>query len=463
MSVLSHAASRSCGSNSFLLLSSTRVYARAGTTHEDAMLPTVPADPSDLYNLTKLAGEALCLAHPCAATRVVRLSNVYGIDMSADTFLGQVLREGGATGGVEFRQGPASAKDYVNVAAVVRLLPAIATRGRQRIYNVAAGSEHQPLRHRVLPVRHRRLAHRLRAQCADGTAAADRHRAARRRVRPNRQQSRRRPARPAGRCPGIPMLTIDEAHGRVTVHHADGTAEEHALDTPEAFEAVSAAWLRCGWDVKYVYGFTWMGRPVIQLPEDMIRIQEVIWRVRPDVIVETGVAHGGSLVFYASLFEAMGHGRVIGIDIEIRRHNRTAIEAHPLASRITLIQGSSAAPGTLAAVRHRIAPGESVLVVLDSNHSRAHVEAELDLYAPLVTPGSLHRGLRRHHGAARRRAAHRARLDLEQPGRGGRCVPGAQSRLRTGRARLPLQRGRGSQPGHLLAKEFSQAALIEAK
>ena len=74
------------------------------------------------------------------------------------------------------------------------------------------------------------------------------------------------------------MLTIDEAHGRVTVRHADGSAEEHALDTPEAFEAVSAAWLRCGWDVKYVYGFTWMGRPVIQLPEDMIRIQEVIWR-----------------------------------------------------------------------------------------------------------------------------------------------------------------------------------------
>ncbi len=127
------------------------------------------------------------------------------------------------------------------------------------------------------------------------------------------------------------MLTIDEAHGRVVVPHTDGSAEEHRLDTPEAFEAVSAAWLRCGWDVKYVYGFTWMGRPVIQLPEDMIRIQEVIWRLRPDVIVETGVAHGGSLVFYASLFEAMGHGRVIGIDIDIRQHNRTAIEAHPLA------------------------------------------------------------------------------------------------------------------------------------
>ena len=161
------------------------------------------------------------------------------------------------------------------------------------------------------------------------------------------------------------MLTIDEAHGRVVVSHEDGSAEEHKFDTPEAFEAVSAAWLRCGWDVKYVYGFTWMGRPVIQLPEDMIRIQEVIWRVRPDVIVETGVAHGGSLIFYASLFEAMGHGRVIGIDIDIRSHNRTAIEAHRMAKRITLVQGSSTAPETLAVVRHHLAPDERVMVVLD--------------------------------------------------------------------------------------------------
>jgi len=183
------------------------------------------------------------------------------------------------------------------------------------------------------------------------------------------------------------MLTIDEAHGRVVVSHEDGSAEEHKFDTPEAFEAVSAAWLRCGWDVKYVYGFTWMGRPVIQLPEDMIRIQEVIWRVRPDVIVETGVAHGGSLIFYASLFEAMGHGRVIGIDIDIRAHNRTAIEAHRMAKRITLVEGSSTAPGTLAAVHHHIAPDDRVMVVLDSNHSCSHVAAELDLYAPLVSPG----------------------------------------------------------------------------
>jgi cephalosporin hydroxylase len=184
------------------------------------------------------------------------------------------------------------------------------------------------------------------------------------------------------------MLTIDEARGCVVVQHADGTTEQHPFDTPQAFEAVSAAWLRCGWDAKYVYGFTWLGRPVIQLPEDMIRIQEVICHLRPDVLVETGVAHGGSLIFYASLFEAMGQGRVIGIDVDIRKHSRTAIEAHPLATRVTLVEGSSTAPGTLAAVRHSVGPTETVLVILDSNHSRAHVEAELDLFAPLVSRGS---------------------------------------------------------------------------
>ena len=184
------------------------------------------------------------------------------------------------------------------------------------------------------------------------------------------------------------MLTIDERHGQVMVLGPDGRAHVHAMDTPEAFEAVSAAWLRCGWDVKYVYGFTWMGRPIIQLPEDMIRIQELIWHLKPDVIIETGVAHGGSLVFYASLFAALQRGRVIGVDIEIRPHNRTAIEAHPMAPWITLIEGSSIAEDIVAAVRAQIQPDETVLVILDSNHSRDHVAAELDQYAPLVTPGS---------------------------------------------------------------------------
>lgn len=184
------------------------------------------------------------------------------------------------------------------------------------------------------------------------------------------------------------MLTIDEASGRVIVQRADGTQLEHALDTPDAFEAVSAAWLRCGWDTKYVYSFTWMGRPVIQLPEDMIRIQEVIWTLRPDVIIETGVAHGGSMVFYASLFSAIGGGRVIGVDIKIRPENRAAIEAHPMAPHIMLVEGSSIDPATIDTVRQAIGPDDTVLVLLDSNHSRAHVAAELDAYAPMVTPGS---------------------------------------------------------------------------
>ena len=184
------------------------------------------------------------------------------------------------------------------------------------------------------------------------------------------------------------MLTIDETGGRVILQRPDGTITEHALDTPDAFEAISAAWLRCGWDVKYVYGFTWMGRPMIQLPEDMLRIQEVIWRVRPDVVVETGVAHGGSLVFYASLFSAMGHGRVIGVDVEIRPHNRAAIESHMLADRITLVEGSSTDPATFNQVRAAMAPHEHALAILDSNHSRAHVQTELELYSELVAPNS---------------------------------------------------------------------------
>ena len=184
------------------------------------------------------------------------------------------------------------------------------------------------------------------------------------------------------------MLTIDEAKGQVTIDRPDGSAAVLAMDSPEAFTAVSNAWLRCGWDVKYVYGFTWMGRPIIQLPEDMFRIQEVIWRLAPDVIVETGVAHGGSLVFYAGLLAALGHGRVIGVDVEIRPPNRVAIETHPMAGRIELIEGSSTGAETVARVRAAIGPADKVLVILDSNHSHDHVSRELDLYAPLVSPGS---------------------------------------------------------------------------
>jgi nucleoside-diphosphate-sugar epimerase len=124
---------------SFLLLSSCRVYAHAEATHEEAVLPQNPADPSELYNVTKLAGEALCLADPRPTIRVVRLSNVYGAAMPIKTFLGNVLNEGRTTGSVVFRQGPATEKDYINIGTVVRLLPEIAKAGRARIYNVAFG------------------------------------------------------------------------------------------------------------------------------------------------------------------------------------------------------------------------------------------------------------------------------------------------------------------------------------
>src|SRR5207253_7391169 len=134
--------------------------------------------------------------------------------------------------------------------------------------------------------------------------------------------------------------------------------------------------------------FTWMGRPVIQLPDDMLRIQEVIFAIQPDVVIETGVAHGGSLIFYASLCKAMEKGRVIGIDIEIRAHNRAAIESHFLFPFITLIEGSSTEPSTVERVRAHLKPGERTLILLDSNHTKEHVLNELRAYAPLVSPGS---------------------------------------------------------------------------
>jgi cephalosporin hydroxylase len=182
-------------------------------------------------------------------------------------------------------------------------------------------------------------------------------------------------------------LTIDTDAALVQVTR-DGVEQTYPLASPEAFQLVSAAWVRAGWDTKYVYSFSWLGRPIIQLPEDMIRIQEIIYRLKPDVILETGIAHGGSLVFYASLCKAMGKGRVIGIDIEIRPHNRAAIEAHELFGLLTLIEGSAVDPVIVSQAAAQIQPGETVLVLLDSNHSKAHVLAEMAAYAPLVSPGS---------------------------------------------------------------------------
>lgn len=181
-------------------------------------------------------------------------------------------------------------------------------------------------------------------------------------------------------------IVIDTDARSLSVEEADGR-QEFDLYTPEAFAALSRQWVRVGWAQRYSYAFTWLGRPVIQLPEDLVRTQEAVWSTRPDVIVETGVAHGGSLIFYASLLSLMGEGKVIGVDIEIRPPNRQAIEAHPLASRITLIEGSSIERATVDRVREAIPPGSRVMVLLDSNHSKAHVRAELEAYAPLVSPG----------------------------------------------------------------------------
>jgi cephalosporin hydroxylase len=164
--------------------------------------------------------------------------------------------------------------------------------------------------------------------------------------------------------------------------------KELPLYSDAAFKLVSSLWLKVGWNQKYTYTFSWFGVPVIQLPDDMLRFQEAVFRLKPDVIVETGIAHGGSLIYSASLLKLIGKGRVIGVDIEIRPHNRTRIESHPLMPLITLIEGSSVAPDIMGKVRDAIKPGETVLVVLDSNHSYAHVAAELAAYAPLVTPGS---------------------------------------------------------------------------
>jgi cephalosporin hydroxylase len=137
----------------------------------------------------------------------------------------------------------------------------------------------------------------------------------------------------------------------------------------------------------YSYVWTWLGLPIIQMPTDVVAMQEVIWSTRPQVIVETGVARGGSVILHSSILSLIGEGRVIAVDIDIRAHNREAIEAHPLASRVELLEGSSTDPLTLTRVREAIGDAERVMVALDSNHTHAHVLEELQLYAPLVTPG----------------------------------------------------------------------------
>jgi cephalosporin hydroxylase len=170
---------------------------------------------------------------------------------------------------------------------------------------------------------------------------------------------------------------------------AEVTENIHGLMADHDVQALSRIWVREIARHKYAYNFTWMGRPIIQFPQDMVAMQEIIWATKPDLIIETGIAHGGSLIYYASLMEMMGvEGYVLGVDVDIRDHNRAEIDAHPMRKRIEMIQGSSIAPETIGAVAEHVKGKKSVLVVLDSNHTHEHVLAELKLYSPFVTLGN---------------------------------------------------------------------------
>jgi cephalosporin hydroxylase len=158
--------------------------------------------------------------------------------------------------------------------------------------------------------------------------------------------------------------------------------------TNSALQSAAKAFNDASNSSQYSYNFSWMGRPIIQYPQDMIAMQEIIWDLKPDLIIETGIAHGGSLVFYASILQLIGHGEVLGIDIDIREHNKIEIEKHPMFSRISMIQGSSIDPAIVDKVRAHTIGKERVLVILDSNHTHDHVLSELEMYSPFVTKGS---------------------------------------------------------------------------
>lgn len=176
------------------------------------------------------------------------------------------------------------------------------------------------------------------------------------------------------------------------------------LASAEEFQRQSQSWLQASLPFRYSYNFSSMGRPIIQYPQDMVAVTELIWNIRPDVIIETGVAHGGSLLQSAAALVLLDYcdavtsssvirplqsrRRVIGIDIDIRAHNRSAIESHPLSHKIELMTGSSVDAAIVNSVRKRIDQSEKVLVILDSNHTHDHVYAELEAYAPMVGIGS---------------------------------------------------------------------------
>lgn len=152
-------------------------------------------------------------------------------------------------------------------------------------------------------------------------------------------------------------------------------------------QSASRRFIDASFKAEYSYNFSWLGRPIIQHPQDIVAMQELIWESRPDLIIETGVAHGGSIIFFASMMELLGRGHVLGVDIEIRPHNREAIERHSLGRRISLVEGSSVELEIVSRVKALAETYPRVMVVLDSFHTHAHVLEELALYSPLVTEG----------------------------------------------------------------------------
>jgi cephalosporin hydroxylase len=183
------------------------------------------------------------------------------------------------------------------------------------------------------------------------------------------------------------VVRVDVDAGEVVQETATGTVSAR-LGSREGFRILADLWMHATWESRYVYSFSWLGRPIIQLPDDLLRLQELIYRIKPDVIIETGVAHGGGQVFLAGLCKLIGRGHVVGVDIDIRPPARTALEQHELGPLITLVQGNSVDPAVVARVASCVGPNDKVLVILDSNHSKAHVRAELEAYSPLVCVGS---------------------------------------------------------------------------
>ncbi len=175
----------------------------------------------------------------------------------------------------------------------------------------------------------------------------------------------------------------------ITEFKQERAADIAAMGRDEELKQKSLDWMLHADKYKYTYNYTWLGRPIIKFPSDIVATQQIVWDVKPDLIIETGIAHGGSLILSASLLELIGgEGKVLGIDIDIRAHNRKEIEAHPMMKRIEMIEGSSVGDDVMARVRAAAAKAKRVMVFLDSLHTHDHVLKELELYAPLVTVGS---------------------------------------------------------------------------